>query len=1331
MKPVGKTLDNMRKHLEYDPELRTFLKDQCIEDAYQALKPKVDELHQRFINLALGSARAKSMEFSPFFEIRRQLLELKMKAKEKGVGDKDIQNLEGELDGAGETLRKAFGDIFKDAGARWKELYGAYGWKKGGKETKGSAVLSCPDVLKVIDEENEKKELPEQCVRDAIKALEGFFTYLGGFNQNRENYYETAKEAATAIATRIVHENLPRFTDNALTFESGNKEYLDAYRFLKDAGKVIQRKDEKPVTPISEAIFCQNYFGNCLTQEEIERYNEEIGNCNLVINLYNQTEDEEGFRRLPIFKVLYKQIGCGKKDALFFRLTHEKKEDADAARRENPNKQFDSVEEILERARTAGEKYFQPNKTADMDTLSEFIRYLKERKDYSGFYWSKNALNTISNKYFANWHALKDRLKETGVFKKGGKDDEEYVKIPDAIELQPFFELLDVTKDWRKTLFKLSQRNGSEEIEKMRIIDNAKTPHEALLGMLTLDVADRAEKFVNGAAGVMRVTREYFANADKMKEERRRVWKEEIKQWMDHALAVNRMLKYFKVRESKVKGAPIDATLTKALGILLYGKDGDAEWFKWYDTLRNFLTKKPQDDAKENKLKLNFENGSLLGGWSDGQEKNKAAVLLRKDGLYYLGILKKKSLFDTKQENNPMYEHFTQGCERLILTNLKFQTLAGKGFSRKFRIAYGAMGKQDPQKAIISLQDIMKERYLNKYPLLSPIASASYTDKKKFDKEVQEALKESYDCKFRKINWNEIEQYTKSGDMYLFQIHSKDFAPGASGKKDLQTIYWQSLFDSNGSHQLNGGGEIFYRKQALRDKHVKKGYEQKPWIIESRRFTLESGKFMFHCPIKLNYKSSAQSDPKYAFPFVNKYINEHFAGNADICFLGIDRGEKHLAYYSLVDSRGTIVDQGTLNIPFTDSKGNPRTVRAIKRTLDKNGHEWVEEVECSNYNDLLAARAGDRDYARKNWQTIGTIKELKEGYISQVIHKIVRLAALDSDKPMFIVLEDLSIGFMRGRQKIEKSVYKQFEVALAKKLSFLVDKSKDGKYGEVGSVTAALQLTPPIKNFDELKERGKQAGVMLFVRPDYTSQTDPVTGWRKRIYIDSGSELTIRKKVTESFEDIAFDGKDYVFVYKDVVTGKCWSMYSGKDGESLKRFHRVRSVDKDEWKSEPQNLAEMLDCLFKDFDKDRSLLSQIVDEGMQPKKVNEHSAWESFRFVIKLIQQIRNTDGGDGGRESDFLLSPVREHGNHFDSRPYWDEEQRTGHPALLPSCGDANGAYNIARKGIILHEHMKRDFKLYVRDEEWDSWLAGKETWDNWLRNHEKDLRKTPRKGG
>jgi len=1332
---VGKTLENMREHLGYDKNLQTFLKDQKIEDAYQELKPKIDELHEEFINDALGSEEAKKINFSEYLE--------KYAQKDDDKGEK--------------KLREKIGESFVEAGKLWKEKkYTKYAWKKGSKVTGGSTLLSCQDMLQLVKDKNANNDKLREMIDETFK---GFFTYLSGFNQNRENYYSTKDEKATAIATRIIHENLPKFCDNLLQFEcivrkkkdgsfekiERKEEYLNAHKYLKSLGRTTEIKDAKSgkmieLEPISEEVFKIDYFNDCLSQPEIEEYNIKIGHYNAFINLYNQAKraeekdlqkDKKSFRDLPKFKTLFKQIGCGKSDPLFFSLTHDTTAGA-KENKENHKKPY-SVEQVLELAIQAGEKYFQEQDDAEKITIQKFKKYVLEKENYEGLYWSKVAMNSISNKYFDNYHDLKDRLKIARVFEKANKGSEDDVKIPEAIELSTFFEVLDESEDWEVSFFKKSILKDGK---KNNIIQDAKKPSEALLKMIFSDISQNAQKFLDSANFVL-----------KSKDYKSEEGKERIKTWMDHALAINQMLKYFLVKENKIKGHPLDSEVSEMLKELLFeaklDDNTEVNWFQWYDALRNYLTKKPQDDAKENKLKLNFENGSLLGGWSDGQEKSKASVLLNDGDLYYLGILKKKSAFSTEEgKESDVYENPTTDCGRLILANLKFQTLAGKGFLGEFRMSYGNMGKGDPQEAIQSLQKIIKDRYVKKYPLLQRIAETQYFDKKAFDKDIQETLKECYVCKFTPIDWDKVQEYVSKGEMYLFEISSKDNGKGKTSKKNMQTLYWNAVFEGDTTFQLNGGGEIFYRKQAIKEKKIKKGYEEKPWVIENKRFTSEDGKFFFHCPIKLNYKSTGNSNPKYALSEVNNNVNYNLSPSPNLHFLGIDRGEKHLAYYSLVNQNGEIVDQGTLNLPFVDKDGKPRSITKEKFSYNKKTEKWeAKSMECWDYNDLLDAMASNRDMARKNWQTIGTIKETKNGYVSQVVRTIADLAT-NPEKPAFIVLEDLNTGFKRGRQKIEKSVYQKFELALAKKLNFLVDKK--AKLGEIGSATNALQLTPPVQNYSDIENK-KQVGIMLYTRANYTSQTDSATGWRKSIYLYSGSEEYIKaqiiggeyqKKTYEpKFSDIYFDGKDYVFKYEkgkvknpktDEKKANEWQIYSGKDGISLDRFRGKRGKDKYEWKVEKIDIVEILDGIFENFDKNRSLLNQ-VKEGNELKKFGEHTAWESLRFAIDLIQQIRNTGIEGDERNSDFILSPVRgENGKHFDSREYWDKEQK-GEKVNMPSSGDANGAYNIARKGLIMNEHIKAwtkagkqkykdnqsDLNLFVSDEEWDIWLLDRNKWN------------------
>ncbi len=78
-----------------------------------------------------------------------------------------------------------------------------------------------------------------------------------------------------------------------------------------------------------------------------------------------------------------------------------------------------------------------------------------------------------------------------------------------------------------------------------------------------------------------------------------------------------------------------------------------------------------------------------------------------------------------------------------------------------------------------------------------------------------------------------------------------------------------------------------------------------------------------------------------------------------------------------------------------------------------------------------------RDKQRKSWQVLSHIKDLKRGYISQIVRKIADLAVRNN---AIIVFEDLNIGFKQGRFAIEKQVYQNLELALAQKLNYLVFK---------------------------------------------------------------------------------------------------------------------------------------------------------------------------------------------------------------------------------------------------------------------------------------------------
>ena len=82
----------------------------------------------------------------------------------------------------------------------------------------------------------------------------------------------------------------------------------------------------------------------------------------------------------------------------------------------------------------------------------------------------------------------------------------------------------------------------------------------------------------------------------KYKDENKQVGKEDltiklIKEWLDAAIDAMRIVRYFAVRKSKMNGNLPNVVMEQALNNLLYNEN--AQWFKWYDLVRNYLTKKP------------------------------------------------------------------------------------------------------------------------------------------------------------------------------------------------------------------------------------------------------------------------------------------------------------------------------------------------------------------------------------------------------------------------------------------------------------------------------------------------------------------------------------------------------------------------------------------------------------------------------------------------------------------------------------------------------------------------------------------------------------------
>lgn len=108
LKPIGRTKDTFKQWLKEinnaDDENNLFAQDLGIKNAYQALKPIMDNLHEQFINMSLLSTEAKEIDFSQYFEAYRK---------------KDAEKFE-------KGLRKKIGDTYQVAGKHFLEEISKY-----------------------------------------------------------------------------------------------------------------------------------------------------------------------------------------------------------------------------------------------------------------------------------------------------------------------------------------------------------------------------------------------------------------------------------------------------------------------------------------------------------------------------------------------------------------------------------------------------------------------------------------------------------------------------------------------------------------------------------------------------------------------------------------------------------------------------------------------------------------------------------------------------------------------------------------------------------------------------------------------------------------------------------------------------------------------------------------------------------------------------------------------------------------------------------------------------------------------------------------------------
>lgn len=1103
--------------------------------------------------------------------------------------------------------------------------------------------LICEDLPAFLTDENEK---------ETVECFRSFTTYFNGFNTNRKNMYSSEKKS-TAIAYRCVNDNLPRFLDNIKTFQ-----------------KIFDNLSDETITKLNtglynrfgrkfEDIFSVDYFDFVLTQSGIDIYNSMIGvytcsdgtkiqGLNKRIDRYNQqVAKNEKSKRLPLMKPLRKQIlSESEKDSVSF----------------IPEK-FNSDNEVL----LAIEEYYN-NHISDIDSLTELLQSLNTYNANGIFIKSGAAVSDISNAAFNSWNVLRlawnekyEALHPVTSTTKIDKYIEKRDKVYKSIKSFSLFELQE-----------LGAENGNE-------------------------ITDWYISSINECNRKIKET--YLQARELLKSDYEKDYDKRLYKNEKATELVKNLLDAIKEFQQLVK--PLNGTgKEENKDELFYGKftsfyDSVADIDRLYDKVRNYITQKPYS---KDKIKLNFDNPQLLGGWDKNKESDYRTVILRKNDFYYLAVMDKShsKVFVNAPEITSEDEDYYEKMEYKLLPG------PNKMLPKVF-FASRNIDKFQPSDRILDIRkresfkkgatfnksechefiDYFKES-IKKHDDWSKFGfefspTESYNDISEFYREVSD---QGYYISFSKISKNYIDKLVENGYIYLFQIYNKDFSKYSKGTPNLHTLYFKMLFDernlSNVVYKLNGEAEMFYREASINDKEKITHHANQPIknknpdnekkesvfeydIVKDKRFTKRQ--FSLHMSITINFKAHGQEFLNYDVRKAVKYKDDNYV-------IGIDRGERNLIYISVINSNGEIVEQMSLN-----------------EIIGDNGYSV-------DYQKLLDKKEKERDKARKNWTSVENIKELKEGYISQVVHKICELVV---KYDAVIAMEDLNFSFKRGRFPVEKQVYQKFENMLISKLNLLIDKKAEPT--ENGGLLRAYQLT---NKFDGVN-KAKQNGIIFYVPAWDTSKIDPVTGF---VDLLKPKYTSVReaKKLFETIDDIKYNTNTDMFEFCidygkfprcNSDFKKTWTVCTNSS-----RILSFRNEEKNnEWDNKQIVLTDEFKSLFNEFgiDYTSDLKASILS-------ISNADFYNRLIRLLSLTLQMRNSIIGSTLPEDDYLISPVaNDRGEFYDSRNY------KGSNAALPCDADANGAYNIARKALwainVLKDtpdDMLQKAKLSITNAEW-----------------------------
>lgn len=1169
-------------------------------------------------------------------------------------------------------------------------------------------------LLPVYVEQNYIGEDKEKAL-ETIALFKGFTTYFTDYFNIRKNMFKE-NGGASSICYRIVNVNASIFYDNLKTFMC-----------IKEKAETEIALIEEELTELLDSwrlehIFSEDYYNELLAQKGIDYYNQICGDVNKHMNLYCQ----QNKLKANVFKMtkLQKQIMGISEKTFEIPPTYQNDEEVYAA--------FNGFISRLEEVKL-------------IDRLGNVLQD-SNIYDTAKIYINARCYTNVSSYVYGGWGVIESAIERYWYNTIAGKGQSKAKKIEKAKKDNKFMsvkELDSIVSDYEPDYFNASNMDD----------DNS---GRAFSGHGVLGYFNKMSKLLANMS-LHTIT---YDSGDSLIENKETALN--IKKDLDDIMSIYHWMQTFIIDEVVEK----DNVFYAELEDIYYELENIVTL---YDRIRNYVTRKPYSTQK---FKLNFASPTLASGWSRSKEFDNNAIILLRNNKYYIAIF---------NVNNKPDKQIIKGSEEQRLSTdykkMVYNLLPGPNKMLPKVFIKSDTGKRDYNPSSYILEGYEKNRHIkssgnfdinychdlidyykaciNKHPEWKNYGfkfeeTTQYNDIGQFYKDVE---KQGYSISWVYISEADINRLDEEGKIYLFEIYNKDLSSHSTGKDNLHTMYLKNIFSEDNLKniciELNGNAELFYRKSSMKrnithkkdtvlvnktyineagvrvsltdedyikvynyynndyvidvekDKKLVEileriGHRKNPIdIIKDKRYTED--KYFLHLPITINYGVDDEN--------INAKMIEYIAKHNNMNVIGIDRGERNLIYISVINNKGNIIEQKSFNL-----------------------------VNNYDYKNKLKNMEKTRDNARKNWQEIGKIKDVKNGYLSGVISKIARMVV---DYNAIIVMEDLNRGFKRGRFKVERQVYQKFENMLISKLNYLVFKEK--KADENGGILKGYQLTYLPKSALQI---GKQCGCIFYVPAAYTSKIDPATGFinifdfkkysgsainakvkDKKEFLMSMNSIRYVNEGSAEYEKIghrqlfafSFDYNNFK-TYNVSIPVNEWTTYTY--GERIKKLYKDGRWSGSEVLNLTEDLIELMEQYGIEYKDGHDIREDIshMDETRNADFIC--SLFEKFKYTV----QLRNSKSEAEGDDYDRLVSPVlNSHNGFFDSSDYKENEKSDDiidDKQIMPKDADANGAYCIALKGLYEINKIKENWsddkklkesELYIGVTEWLDYIQNR----------------------